>query len=810
MNGHAKLGYDQETTDERPRRHSYARQDSAHRLSLVRPLAQSVPIRNGDGETMGGYKGTDEQSVRDSSIHASRKQFNLDPRATFEGNSPNQIYHMITPSGYRPVCKIEGLKRKPLMNPSQFQHPSKCARIGNHETNIRTTSANPDHSVSGLEVIGLSQGANKEVKQQVATKLRDDVREDRTWNESVQVLQRVSRTANRNGKTRVVKTVDERSLWDQRQHLVSYSSPGLRIPVAPNQSGHISDMNEEHSVSGSYSSYRGADANLTRYNQTPGKRVHSAQNPISPRLTARYPDSPLENRKESKRRQVDIITQTPRIPRYVKVPRSILKKAGPFAADDSTDNEECYTVVSSPSCHQPVQSATQTVGFEHSALPNQAKLDDVYDEQNSSIVTEKFNTYQPDRSGVATSRALRHQAQLQRGDCYGTSLKGSKNPPHQTPKEEDSAHGSLKVLSGAHVGANKIVPREHSSRLHIPIQADSPTSSPINDEPALGAKKSRSPPPPNAPCSSGILASNSGPVIPENAMPLQISSESKLLVGFNSYFTTHSQLKNREQLQGRCYDVKDALKTKFINMQLMNQKMKAVKERAQAKNRADSRAVGKNLFKPPAEKGLGNDTLTKVAVQPDHSSRTACHHDNSDPSDLDEEYANVPNPAKIRIYAEGTVKPRESNHATGLEKRAKGTFNIITPFGSAYSQDSTSIHSVSNEPLPICQTRKRLKITERNTGEESLHGACKRKQLAKGKQKSGHVSQERDDISPNLSGTPGRKPHKATMNGQRAPLDPYYNNDQIKDGEPPLLPKASQTLQAEGENASRFCRETRT
>jgi hypothetical protein len=162
--------------------------------------------------------------------------------------------------------------------------------------------------VSGLEVIDLSEGANKEMEQQVATKLRDGVREDRAWNESVRVLQGVSRMANRNGKTRVVKTVDERSLWDQRQHLVSYSSPGIRIPVAPNQSGYISDMNEEHSVSGSYSSYCGADANLTRYNQTPGKLVHSTQNPISPQLTARYPDSPLENRKESKRCQANIIT----------------------------------------------------------------------------------------------------------------------------------------------------------------------------------------------------------------------------------------------------------------------------------------------------------------------------------------------------------------------------------------------------------------------------------------------------------------------------------------------------------------------
>jgi hypothetical protein len=87
-------------------------------------------------------------------------------------------------------------------------------------------------------------------------------------------------------------------------------------------------------------------------------------------------------------------------------------------------------------------------------------------------------------------------------------------------------------------------------------------------------------------------------------------------------------------------------------MQLMNQKMKAVKERAQAKNRADSRAVGRNLTKPSAEKGLGNDTLTEVAVQPDRSSRTAYHDDNSDPSDLDEEFANVPNLTKIRIYAE--------------------------------------------------------------------------------------------------------------------------------------------------------------
>lgn len=260
--------------------------------------------------------------------------------------------------------------------------------------------------------------------------------------------------------------------------------------------------------------------------------MHSTQNPISPQLTARYPDSPLENRKESKRRQVDIITQTPRIPRYVKIPRSILKKTGPFVADDSTDNEECYTVINSPRCHQPVQSATQTVGFEDSALPNQTKLDDIYDEQNSSIITEKFNIYQPDRSGAAMSRSLRHQAQLQRGDCYGASLKDSKNPLHQTPKGEGSAHGSLKILSGAHVGADKIVPREH-----ILVQADSPTSSLINDELALEAKKSRSLPPSNALGSSGVLASNLDPVIPENA-------ESELLVGFNSYFTTHSQFKS--------------------------------------------------------------------------------------------------------------------------------------------------------------------------------------------------------------------------------------------------------------------------
>lgn len=110
------------------------------------------------------------------------------------------------------------------------------------------------------------------------------MREDCAWNESVRVLQGISRIANRNGMTRVAKTVDERSLWDQRQHLVSYSSPGFRIPVAPNQPGCISDMNEEHSVSRSYSSCRGADANLTRYNQTPGKLVHSTQNPIPPSL----------------------------------------------------------------------------------------------------------------------------------------------------------------------------------------------------------------------------------------------------------------------------------------------------------------------------------------------------------------------------------------------------------------------------------------------------------------------------------------------------------------------------------------------
>jgi len=350
------------------------------------------------------------------------------------------------------------------------------------------------------------------------------VRGDRAWNESVRVLQGVSRMANRNGKTRAAKTVDGRPLWDQRQHLVSYSSPGLRIPVAPNQSGYISDMNEEHSVSGSYSSYRGTDANLARYNQTAEKLVHSTQNPISPQLTVRYPDSPLENRKESKRRQVDIITQTSRTPRYVKIPRSILKKTGPFVADDSTDNGECYTVINSPRRHQPVQSATQTVGIEHSALPNQTKLDDIYDEQNSSIITEKFNIYQPDRSGAATSRALRHQAQLQRGDYYGTSLKDSKNPLHQTPKGGGSAHGSLKILSGAHVGADRIVPREH-----IPVQADSPTSRLINDELALEAKKSRSPPPSNALGSSGVLASNPDPVIPENA-------ELELLVGFNFVF----------------------------------------------------------------------------------------------------------------------------------------------------------------------------------------------------------------------------------------------------------------------------------
>ena len=50
-------------------------------------------------------------------------------------------------------------------------------------------------------------------------------------------------------------------------------------------------------------------------------------------------------------------------------------------------------------------------------------------------------------------------------------------------------------------------------------------------------------------------------VIPKNAMPLQTLSELELLVGFNSYFTTHSQFKNHEQIQRKCYDIKDALKT---------------------------------------------------------------------------------------------------------------------------------------------------------------------------------------------------------------------------------------------------------
>jgi hypothetical protein len=59
-------------------------------------------------------------------------------------------------------------------------------------------------------------------------------------------------------------------------------------------------------------------------------------------------------------------------------------------------------------------------------------------------------------------------------------------------------------------------------------------------------------------------------------------------------------------------------------------------------------------------------------VQPDRLSRTAYHDDDSDPNDLDEEFANVPNLTKIRIHAEGTANPRESNHATGLEKKVKG------------------------------------------------------------------------------------------------------------------------------------------
>ena len=50
--------------------------------------------------------------------------------------------------------------------------------------------------------------------------------------------------------------------------------------------------------------------------------------------------------------------------------------------------------------------------------------------------------------------------------------------------------------------------------------------------------------------------------------------------------------------------IKDALRTKFINMQPINQKMKAVKEKAQAKNRADSRAVGKNYSSPLRRKVL--------------------------------------------------------------------------------------------------------------------------------------------------------------------------------------------------------------
>lgn len=123
-------------------------------------------------------------------------------------------------------------------------------------------------------------------------------------------------------------------------------------------------------------------------------------------------------------------------------------------------------------------------------------------------------------------------------------------------KEEGSAYDSLKIFSGAHVGADEIVPREH-----IPVQADSPASSLINDELALEAKESRSPPTPNVPGSSGVLAPNVDQVIPKNAMPLQTLSELELLVGFNSYFTTHSQFKNHEQIQRKCYDIKGALKT---------------------------------------------------------------------------------------------------------------------------------------------------------------------------------------------------------------------------------------------------------
>jgi len=64
-------------------------------------------------------------------------------------------------------------------------------------------------------------------------------------------------------------------------------------------------------------------------------------------------------------------------------------------------------------------------------------------------------------------------------------------------------------------------------------------SSPINNKPALKAKKYYSPPPLNALNLSGVLASNTGLVIPENVILLQTSLKSKLLVGFNLYFITY-------------------------------------------------------------------------------------------------------------------------------------------------------------------------------------------------------------------------------------------------------------------------------
>ncbi|OCL07140.1 hypothetical protein AOQ84DRAFT_63884 [Glonium stellatum] len=727
----------------------------------------------------------DERSMRDLSIDTSHKQFDFGRRVVYDRNSPNRFHHIVMPSSSQTVHKAESFKRKFLTSPSQSPYPSKYARIDHHRPYARANSANSKTSAFCPEVIDLSQDASEGTEYQIAMKLKEEIRGPRAENGSVRVSQGSSRIVDRCGKVRAIGIVDENSQWGQQQCSVPPSTRGLGIPAAPNWSGYLSDTNEEYYTGGSYNSYGSTDvehkkallnSHPVRHNQGPGKQTCSPDHPTQPSSTGRYPSVTLQTPEGPQYRRVNIVNRkvergkpnVVRIPiqsRDAKAPRSILKKMGPFIAEESTDDEEYYTAAYKFPGHQPIQPATQTVG---------------HGEQDSSIATEKFNTGLLDQSGAATSRALRCQARLQRGNCYVTSLKDTKNPSQQTQEEESSVHNNIQILSGAYIRSNKSIPQ---------------------------AKNPRSPLIPNAIVPGGAFVSNVAPGTLEGPAPVHNPSELDSLVDSDSYYAIHSQLTNYEGSQRKCNDAKNAFKTKTINLQLMNRKMKAVKERAQAKNRAESRtivfqrsttsprAISEDPFRPSAEKDLRNGTIAEAVVQLDPSSSITNLDDCSNASNSGRQCAHVPDPMKTSEDVEkGKPKQNPSKYITSFERNTRRISNSTISFSSAHGENLTLIRSGFNEPKFTGQTHKQQKIATRNIGQEYLQGALQHNQSTQDKQGNKWMSQERASIPSKLSGNFEKETQKSIRDGQQTLADGSCDIHQIHDKESPSLLKASQTL----------------